>query len=297
MSQSQPHYLVVGAEGMVGNALVERLRQTGLSVLGTTRRRENLTKKNLHLDLADDVQQWRPPQPVDVAILCAGETRLQNCKDDPEKTAKINVEGISQLAKNLQHAGTFVIYLSTNQVFDGSVPFRSPRDSRCPVTEYGRQKAEAERRISEGGAACAIVRFTKILGPQTPLFANWADTLRRGQPIQAYSDMMLAPVPLSCVVNILLLIADRRLVGIFHVSGDKDISYEAAARIGASALGADIRLAQPVKAAQNGFEGGPMPLHTTLDMDVLKSIPGVVPPDVQWTVEMAFVNPRLLAAA
>jgi len=294
MPESQPHHLIVGAGSMVGNALMTRLRQTGASVLGTTRRPENAGEKCLHLDLADDLREWHPPKPVDVAILCAGETRLQNCQNDPAKTAKVNVGGISQLAKNLHHAGAFVIYLSTNQVFDGSVPFRSPRDSRCPVTEYGRQKAEAERRIGGGGAACAIVRFTKILGPQTPLFANWADALRRGQPVRAYSDMMLAPVPLSCVVDALLLIAGRRLAGIFHVSGDRDISYEAAARIGAGALGADARLVQPVRAAQTGFDGGPMPLHTTLDMDVLKSVHGIVPPPVQRTIETAFVNPQQL---
>jgi dTDP-4-dehydrorhamnose reductase len=281
---------------MVGNALITRLRQTGACVLGTTRQRENVGEKCIHLDLADDLRQWRPPQPVDVAILCAGETRLQNCKNDPAQTAKINVDGISQLAKNLQRAGAFVIYLSTNQVFDGSVPFRSPRDSRCPVTEYGRQKAEAERRIGEGGVACAIVRFTKILGPQNSLFATWADALRRGQRIQAYSDMMLAPVPLFCVVDILLLIAGRRLAGIFHVSGARDISYETAARIGAGALGADPRLVQPVKAAQNGFDSEPVPLHTKLDMDSLKSVFGIAPPDVLWTIETAFVKPRLLAA-
>lgn len=106
--------------------------------------------------------------------------------------------------------------------------------------------------------------------------------------------MTLAPVPLSCVVSVLLLIASRRLAGIFHVSGDKDVSYEAAARVGATALGADPRLLQPVKAAQNGTDNEPVPMHTTLDMDVLKSIHGIVPPNVQWTFETAFVNPQLL---
>lgn len=153
MPPSQPHYLVVGADGMVGNALITRLRQPGLCVLGTTRRRDTVSEKCLHLNLADNTQQWRPPRPVDMAFLCAGETRIQACKNNPAESAKINVEGISQLAKNLQREGTFVIYLSTNQVFDGSVPFRSPHDPCCPITEYGRQKAEAERRLSEGSAA------------------------------------------------------------------------------------------------------------------------------------------------
>ena len=195
---------------------------------------------------------------------------------------------------NLQREGAFVIYLSSNQVFDGSVPFRSPRDPCCPVTEYGRQKAEVERRLSRGSPAGAIVRLTKVLGPRTPLFAAWAESLRRGQAIQPYSDLTLAPVPLSCVITVLLLIAVRRLAGVFHVSGDKDITYEAAARAGAGAMGADPRLLQPVNAAQNPAGGEPLPVHTTLDMEVLKSTFGIVPPGVQWTIETAFVNPQRL---
>jgi dTDP-4-dehydrorhamnose reductase len=280
---------------MLGNALITRLRQTGLCVLGTTRRRELVNENCLHLDLAEDLQAWRPPRPVDAAILCAGETRIQACKDNPAQTSKINVEGVLQIATNLQSQGAFVIYLSSSQVFDGSVPFRSPRDPCCPVTEYGRQKAEVERRLSGAGSPAAIVRLTKVLGPRTPIFATWAESLRRGRDIQAFSDMALSPVPLSCVVSILPLIAGRRLPGIFHVSGERDISYEAAARAGAAAMGADPGLVKPVQAARNGVDTGPfLPVHTTLDMEVLRLSLGIVPPSVEWTIKTAFTRPELL---
>ena len=279
---------------MVGNALLTRLRQTGFSVLGTTRRRDHVNQECLYLDLADDLRHWRPPHPVDVVLLCAGETRMQACRNNPAESAKINVQGVLQLAKNLQSGGAFIICLSTNQVYDGSVPFRSPRDPCCPITEYGRQKAEVERRLSQAGAPGAIVRLTKILGPRTPPFASWAEALRRGQSIHPRSDMTLAPVPLSCVVSVLLLIAGRRLPGIFHVSGDRDVSYEAAARAGASALGADPRLLKPVKAGENEVDSEPSPVHTTLDMEVLKLTLGIVPPSAPWIIETAFVHPQLL---
>jgi dTDP-4-dehydrorhamnose reductase len=295
MPEAQPCYLVVGADSMVGGALLTRLRQTGVRVLGTTRRREQVREGCVHLDLANDIRRWRPPDSVSVAILCAGETRIQACKDNPAGSARVNVEGISQLASNLRNDRTFVIYLSTNQVFDGDIPFRSEQDPTCPVTEYGRQKAEAERRLRGAGSASAIVRFTKILGPQTALFSTWAAALRRGQTIQPFCDLTLAPVPLSCVTNVLLLITARRLTGIFHVSGNEDISYEAAARIGAEALGADPQLVQPVKVAQARADSEALPAHTTLDMGTLRSSLGLVPPGVQWTVQTAFANPQLLS--
>ena len=65
---------------MVGNALITRLRQAGLRALGTTRRKDPAGGDCLHLDLSEDMRLWRPPQPVDVAILCAGEIRIQAAK-------------------------------------------------------------------------------------------------------------------------------------------------------------------------------------------------------------------------
>jgi len=294
MAKSTSHYLVVGADSMVGAALITRLRQSGASVTGTTRRRDKVGSDCFFLDLSREPHLWQPPRHVDAAFLCAGITGIQTCKQKPVESRRINVEGISQIANNLHNAGAFVIYLSTNQVFDGSKPFRSPQDSRNPVTEYGRQKAEAERRLLADGTAGAIVRLTKVLGPANSLFSAWAHSLQGGQSIQPYSDMTFAPVPLSCVVSVLKLIGARRLNGIFHISGEKDITYEMAARIGAQAMGVEMSLVKPVKYPRDDAQLEPVPAHTTLNVDALKSAIGIVPPNVQWAVETAFLRPHLL---
>ena len=121
MSDTPFCYLVAGADSMVGSALITRLQQTGARVLGTTRRQEKVGPGCIYLHLVDDLRQWRPPAPVSVAILCAGETRIQECKNNPATSAQVNVAGISQIARNLRSEGTFVIYLSTNQL-SGSIP-------------------------------------------------------------------------------------------------------------------------------------------------------------------------------
>lgn len=295
MSQTQPIHLIVGADGLVGGALFRRLRNAGKSVVGTTRKRAGVNESYSYLDLAEPAGEWKFPWPVSVAIICAGVTKAQACKDDPVSTAAINVEGISSLASTLVAAGAFVIFLSTNQVFDGSTPRQEPDARLCPATEYGRQKAEVERRIAEHGDSVAIVRFAKILGSRPSLIAGWIDSLRGGKPIHPFSDMTLAPIPLSCAVTALTLVAQLRLPGILQVSGDEDIPYAEAARAGARALGADPRLVQPVAASEVGTLGEPIPLHTTLNMDRLMITMGIVPPAARWTIETAFGNPHLLS--
>lgn len=284
--------LVVGSDGLIGKALMAHLKCAGSRVLGTTRRYEQVDDIHLYLDLAKNVNDWQCPFPVKVAVVCAGVTNLETCRRDPIASAAVNVEGVPALVKNLVNSGAFVIYLSTNQVFDGTVPYRKTDDPLLPITEYGRQKAEAERRISAFGDSVAIVRLTKVLCPDYALFSSWIEAMKKGNLLQPFSDMVIAPIPLSCVVSVIRLLADRRSSGIFHVSGERDISYAEAAFLGAELLGADSFLIQPVNASQLGHS---VPAHTTLNTDSLRVALGIEPPDVTWTVKMAYMKSSVLA--
>ena len=289
------HHLVVGAESMVGSALARRLTRSGLNVRGTTRRHDAVTDTNLFLDLSAVPDSWKPSDPVDVAILCAGVTRLKACKETPRESRLINVDGIVKFAEILRKQDAFVIYLSTNQVFDGTRPLVTPSNGTSPVTEYGRQKAEAERRLNEAGTVDAIVRLTKVMGPVNALIEGWKSDLLAGRTITPFSDMTLAPVPLSCVVSVLTMIAQEHQRGTFHVSGERDITYAEASRMGAEVLGVSPKLVQPVHSALADPASEPSPVNTCLNIDLLKATFGIAPPDVQWTIETAFLYPQLLA--
>lgn len=297
MTHGPASLLVVGSDSMVGNALFRRLQRAGEAVIGTTRRRDAADERCLFLDLTSNARDWQCPRPVSVAIVCAGVTAVRACQSDPSGSAKVNVEGVSVLIEKLISLGTFIIYLSTNQVFDGATPHQSAGARKSPKTEYGRQKAQAERRIAEGGDLVAIVRFTKIFGPQNSLFSGWMRDLREGKEIHPFTNMPLAPIPLSCAVTVLRSIADLRLSGIFQVSGEIDVSYADAARAGAESLGLDSRLVRPITASESCGYTEYLPTYTTLDTQRLASTLGIVPPPVQWTIRTAFTNPQILAGA
>ena len=285
---NRPVSLIVGADSTVGSALMHYLRKTGETVLGTTRRRGTVSKSIMYLDLAGEVDSWICPMPISVAYLCAGVTKLEACRNNPAESAHVNVRGIAALAEYLVNRGAFVIFLSTNRVFDGSVPHCLPDDPISPVTEHGKQKAEAEHQISKWGDCAAIVRLTKIIKSPFPLFSRWADSLEKEDVVSPFADMSMAPVPLNCVISILRIVADLRLPGILQVSGEEDISYAEAACLGARLLGFDVGLVKPITVLESGSYMEPVPANTTLNIDCLKHILGIVPPDVRWTIKQAF---------
>jgi dTDP-4-dehydrorhamnose reductase len=290
MEDSRAVRLVVGAEGLVGRALVRQLRGAGHRVAETVFARESPDDTREFLDLGGPVAAWKCPWPVASGVLCAAITSLEACRLDPVGTARVNVEGVLNLAGKLVARGALVVFLSTNQVFDGTRPQRLSTEPCCPQTEYGRQKAEAEKRLLALGNQVAVVRFTKLVSPELPLFRGWIRALKAGQVIHPFSDMQMAPVPLAFAVRVLQRVVETSLPGIVQVSAPEDITYEQAARHLARRLGVDSQLIQPISASQRGITAASNPLHTTLDTERLRREMNMEPPDVAAALDGLLVS-------
>jgi dTDP-4-dehydrorhamnose reductase len=282
--------LIVGADGSIGRALAARLVSEGKPVIQTTRRLDTLSETRIFLDLTKEkeVEDWHPPCQVATAYLCAGVSSLEQCRTNPVQSVAVNVSNIVKLAKTLVASGTFVIFLSTNQVYDGSIPFRKAEEPVCPQTEYGRQKAEAERQILVLDNLVSVVRFTKVLNSNMPLFQRWIQALDNHQSIHPFSDMVMAPLPISFAVDVLNRQAEVRLPGIVQVSGEKDVSYLEVANYIAQQIGASLDLVQSLRSKEADLQIESVPLHTTLDTSQMRVELGLESPDVWSAIHSAF---------
>lgn len=185
-----------------------------------------------------------------------------------------------------------MVFLSTSQVFSGTVARCAPDAPPDPISEYGRQKAAAEKLVLSLGERGAVVRLTKVAETLLPLFSRWEAAFQRDQEVRPFSDMTAAPVPLSLVVETLARIADRRLSGITQVSADRDLTYADMARLVAVHAGADAALVHPILAKDAGLNLENIPTHTVLDTTRLRRELGLVPPDAAACVETTLNSRR-----
>ena len=279
----------MGSDGNIGRSLVSAFQAAGKPVLQTTRHRDLVNEQRIFLDLSEDVNKWiLPPVTIKTAILCAAVTSQEKCRLDPEYSRRVNVLGTVSLAKRLVDSGVFVIFLSTNLVFDGKKPFARADDPVNPQTEYGCQKAEAESRLLKLGDKVSVVRFSKVLSQDMHLFQGWIRNLKVGKEIHPFSDMVMSPISLAFAVDVLMKVTEMQIPGIMQVSAEKDISYAEAALHIARKLGLDEKLIKPVSYRESGI--GFAPLHTTLEVSRLKSELGMTPPDVYETIDNS-LNP------
>ncbi|HXW78018.1 MAG TPA: sugar nucleotide-binding protein, partial [Acidimicrobiales bacterium] len=281
-------FLVVGGDSEIGAALLDHLARYGQTAVGTTRRRERLGDDRLWLDLSDFDESWAPPSGIKAACVCAARSRLADCAADPSGSWALNVDQTARLVARLSRLGIYTLFLSSNQVFDGKIAFVPPDAPVNPVSEYGRQKAAAEERVLTAGASShqgtAVLRLSRVLGPVTPTVASWASALRRGEHVTAFSDMVLAPVPVELVAQAAHSLMTDSAAGIFHLSGTQDVPYSHFARALALRLGRSPSLVREVSAATAGLPPGSTPSHTTLDSALLRDRYHLTPPDLLSTL-------------
>lgn len=285
--------LIIGSDGLLGSSLASNLQSHDERLIESTRRKDTCTQSRLYLDLAapwDDT--WSPPHDVSVVYLCAAVTSMEKCRLDPKGSERINIENTVNIAKKCTENDIFFIFPSTNLVFDGTLPFRKPDESKSPITEYGRQKAKAEKQLLALGENVAIVRFTKIISPDMQIFHTWCDNLRSSRIICPFSNYVMSPVPNILAVEILYRISQKRLFGVHQVSGPKDITYADAAYHIAKRLHVGKKLIRATTIEDAGLAIEHNPAFTTLDSTETEKKVGIQIPEAFSSLDMVFFHDR-----
>lgn len=282
--------LIIGGDSAIGGALACRLSEIGRSPLTTSRRKAG---SPLFLDLAD-VRGWQPPENITVAYLTAAMTSLAACEDDPARARVVNIVNTVAIARTLLEKGARIVFLSTNLVFDGETP-RTPAEAKpAPETAYGRQKAEAERLLMEGGSHVSILRLSKVISARLSLLSSWATRIREGHTITAFSDLKMAPVEQEKVADLIVKIGESGRSGLYQYSADDDISYETAARHLATLMGRPDAV-QATTSATAGVRTAARSRHSTLDCSRIEAEFGISAPAPLKAIEA--VTQQLVRAA
>lgn len=257
--------LIVGINSDIGRAIKNYWDKINVAHHASTRHEELTTSARPYIDLTEDIR-FDARHYYSTAVICAGITRLEICRQDPMGTRKINVEGTLRLARYLSERGTQVIFLSTDKVYDGSKQYRKPDEPISPMTEYGRQKAEVEKSITKLSTG-VVLRVAKVVYPGQDLLSAWIEKLRDGRKISPFLDMWFSPVSMGLICKIIDKLIERKATGIWHASSTEDITYETAARHIASCLGVGQQLIQPYSFLNSDrVSPNEVPRYTSLDM-------------------------------
>ena len=280
--------LIIGGDSNIGIELIDYYKKCNIKVWSTTRHKETLNSSRIFLDLSSETSNWElPSKNIRTVIFCAANTSLEYCELEPEKSRKVNVINTISLANRFFDFGIFVVFLSTNLVFNGETPFISDIHPYTPITKYGELKAEAEQKLLQLNRNIAIVRLAKVLIPNKSFINNWVQDLRTGKEISPFFDMVIAPISIDLVLLVITRILEFKLSGVFQLSATKDITYTDVAKYVVKKMNLDANLIKSISYKQKGIIFSAK--HTTFNCNRLLKM-GIPIPDPTFSIDKIINN-------
>ncbi|MCC6450980.1 MAG: NAD(P)-dependent oxidoreductase [Candidatus Aureabacteria bacterium] len=166
--------LLTGGAGYIGSVLTGRLLARGMDVAVVDKLIYRQTSLLQYFDnprfsfVNGDVRDERLMRDLvrdrDVILPLAAIVGAPACARDPESSTSINLHAVAMLAK-ISSAGQAVIYPTTNSGYGttSGKEFCTEESPLAPISLYGRDKVEAERRLLDRGNAVTL-RFATVFG-------------------------------------------------------------------------------------------------------------------------------------
>jgi dTDP-4-dehydrorhamnose reductase len=247
--------LVTGATGMLGRKLVSKLREASEEVFAASRRVDGpwppgTTPVAMDVtngpSVASAVQQARP----EVVIHAAAIADVDLCEREPALAEAVNAVGTAHVVDACREAGSRLVYVSTDYVFDGnSGPYRED-DPVGPLSVYGRTKLVGEQ--AAASLSGSVIARTAVLFGQAPAGRSnlvlWLlERLKNGVTAPAATDQSGSPTLVDNLADMLLAFATNEQQGVFHAAGATVTDRYSFCRVAAAAFGYDPDLVQPVQ--------------------------------------------------
>jgi dTDP-4-dehydrorhamnose reductase len=209
-----------GASGLLGHDLVpaltgERHQLTALSI-------EDIDLRD-HARVRNLVRDSLP----ECILLIAAYTDVDGCESNRDLAFAVNCDGAVNVAEAARAAGSRLLFVSTDYVFDGSK--RSPyltTDPRNPASVYGESKARAEERLLEILPEVCIVRTAWLFGHGGKCFPTTILKLASTRPeISVVNDQRGSPTYTRDLASALAQLCRANARGIVHVTNSGNCTW------------------------------------------------------------------------
>lgn len=251
--------LVTGANGFIGQALVQSLVASGVPVRAAVRHPERAADA-WEVAAVGDIDGQTPwgaaLQGVDTVVHLAARAHVHKevAADPLNAFRQVNVDGTLNLARQAVKAGVrrlvFVSSIGVNGAKTNEVPFTAD-DEPMPHSAYSVSKHEAEQGLrqlaQETGLEVVIVRPPLVYGPRAPgNFGALVRAVARGWPLPlgAVTDNRRSLVAIDNLIGLIVTCLTHAAAAnqTFLVSDGRDVStVELLRRLGAT-IGKPARL-------------------------------------------------------
>lgn len=228
-----------------------------------------------------------------VVIHCASLADIERCEADRELARRINVDAVRDIVECAALGDAFVVYPSTDAVYDGVKGNFREDDPVSPRNYYGRSKYEGERVLA--GRANTLVLRTNMFGwnirDKTSLGEWILGRLRAGETIDGFTDACFSTMYTMEMARVLDVAIGAGLSGIYNCGATDCMSKHEFALLIAERFGLDASLvvAGSMRDSELTVERG---RDLSLDSGALSAALGYRMPSIEESVDSFYRDAR-----
>jgi len=285
--------LLTGGTGLLGKG-VEETMPDDCEIISIHQRPYHINEsrvKHLVLDIRDKsaVEQLFTKHRFDAVIHAAGIASVDYVKNNYAESLESNIVGTLNISSACRKNGVYLIYISSNAVFNG---LSAPYDESCkpdPVNEYGEIKLECERLIEKTIPNASIIRpilmygWNHAAGRSNPV--TWLlEKLKTGQKINVVDDLWENPLYNRKCGEAIWRTIEIKPSGKLHLAGEDVLNRYQLALLTAEVFGLDSGLITAVKST-SFHDLAPRPPNTSFSTHKMQELLCVQPISVRAGLE------------
>lgn len=263
---SKPLVWITGANGLIGNYLVQSARK-----FAPTWQVRALTRAQLDLlDFKTVRREFQNDQPAAV-IHCAAVPAISDAQENPGLARRMNVEATKLLAE--LSAEIQFVFFSSDLVFDGRKGDYVETDAVNPIHLYGETKVAAEQIILKNPRHL-VVRTSINGGISRGGKRGFNEQLRlawkTGQKMKLFTDEFRSPIFAGETARAVWELLNQNRAGLFHAAGMEKLSRWQIGRLMANRW-PELKANIEPGSARN-FPGPPRAPDTSLNISKVQAV-------------------------
>jgi dTDP-4-dehydrorhamnose reductase len=221
--------VITGGSGLLGSN-ISKLATSKFNVYATYSKNE-VSMKDVHffqIDLTkkENLIKIKQIEP-NFIIHCAALTNVDYCEEYPKEAYNQNVLASIHIAEVAKKTGSYLIFISTDSVFNGEKGDYKENDTPNPINIYGKTKLEAEKKVLSIYPHSCVVR-TNIYGWNKIdkfTLAEWMlNKLTNNEELPGLKDIYFSPMLVNNLAKILFKLQEIKYEGIIHITGSESCS-------------------------------------------------------------------------
>lgn len=244
--------LIIGAEGFLGRELLKDCSGGG-EVVGTYKYHKSETLIYLDLLKYEAIEELFRSVHPDVVLLPAAISGVDYVEQNQDVAWQVNVEGTQEVVARAKRHGSFLVFYSSDYIFDGVNGPYSENAQPNPLNQYGKTKLEAERIIQRELKNFLIIRTCSIYGYEAEGLNFAMQVLRALQEkkvFRAVCDQFGTPTYVEDLSRITLTLLKNKKAGTFNVAGPNYVNRVQFAKAVAETFDLDRHLIEKVDTKQ-----------------------------------------------